>query len=379
MSGPKPKYPIELTKEEEQNLRQLIRSRTAPYIKVIRARIILAAYDHSEWSNQQIAEEANCTSRTVRKWRKRWVEQRNIDDLPRSGAPRRYSAEVRAQVTALACSPPREEGVPLARWSNSEIARRLIALGVVVQIAASTVGRWLAAEKIKPWRYHSWQHILDPQAFLERARPILLLYEQAKGLLKNGVWVVCLDEKTSIQARKRPQEPDPAVSGHPVHIPSRYKRKGALNLFGALSVADGKVYGQCRLRKRFVDFQAFLLAVVIPEALQRGGVHTLALILDNSTTHAPKQLERWLQEQVKKHGWALTVQVYWLPKNASWLNQIEIWFSILQRKVLQPNYFERLGGLAQTILGFIDYYDQTTKPIQWTYTVEKLEQKLGTN
>jgi transposase len=289
-----------------------------------------------------------------------------------------FPPEVRAQTTALACSRPREKGVPLARWSNAEIARRLIALGMVVSIAASTVGRWLQSEKIRPWRYHTWQHILDPQAFLERARPVLRLYEQAKELLRRGIWIVCVDEKTSIQARRRKQTPSPAAPGHPVHISHRYERKGSLNLFAALSVADGKVYGHCRLRKRFVDFQAFLLAVVIPEALRRG-VHTLALILDNGTTHAPKQLERWLKEQIESHGWELSIQVYWLPKNASWLDQIEIWFSILQRKLLQPNHFERLGALRQDILEFIAYHNETAKPIQWTYTVEKLEKKLGTS
>jgi hypothetical protein len=289
-----------------------------------------------------------------------------------------FPPEVRAQATALACSHPREKGVPLARWSNAEIVRRLIDLGMVVSIAASTVGRWLASEKLRPWRYHSWQHILDAHVFLERARPVLRLYERAKELLKSGVWIVCVDEKTSIQARKRCQEPDPTMSGEPVHVSHRYQRQGALHLFGALSVADGKVYGKCRLRKRFVDFQAFLLGTVIPEALERG-VHTLALILDNGSTHAPKQLEGWLQEQIECHGWALDIQVYWLPTNASWLDQIEIWFSILQRKLLQPNHFERLGSLKQDILAFIAYYNQTAKPIQWSYTVEKLEQKLGAN
>ena len=91
MRGPKPKYPIELTTEEEQTLRKLANSRTASYVKVIRARLLLAAYDHREWSNQQIAEEAGCTRRNVRKWRRRWAETRSIEDLPRSGAPRRFS------------------------------------------------------------------------------------------------------------------------------------------------------------------------------------------------------------------------------------------------------------------------------------------------
>lgn len=264
------------------------------------------------------------------------------------------------------------------RWSHTEIAQQLVALGMVRRISASTVGRWLAAEKIKPWRYHSWQHVLDPQAFLERARPVLWLYAHANTLLEQGTWVVCVDEKTSIQARRRPQAPDPAVPGHPVHVSHRYERQGALNLFAALSVADGKVYGMCRSRKRFVDFQAFLRETVIPAALARG-VHTVALILDNSTTHAPKQLEGWLKEQIEVHGWPLDMQVYWLPPNASWLDQIEIWFSILQRKLLQPNHFESLEALTAAIMAFITYYNQTAKPIQWSYTVEKLERKLGVN
>jgi transposase len=285
---------------------------------------------------------------------------------------------VRAQATALACSRPREEGVPLARWSNAEIAQRLVALGMVVQIAVSTVGRWLAAEKIKPWRYHNWQHILDPQAFLERARPVLELYNHVKEWWAQGVWVVCADEKTSIQARERPRSPEPTVPGHPVHVSHRYKRQGALHLFAALSVVDGWVGGLCRRRKCFVDFQAFLLEVVIPEALRRG-VHTVALILDNGSTHAPKQLQRWLEEQCEAQNWALSIQVFWLPTNASWLDQIEIWFSILQRKLLQPNHFESLGALEKAVLAFIARRNETAKPIQWTYTFEKLEKKLGVN
>lgn len=288
-----------------------------------------------------------------------------------------FPPEVRAQATALACSLPQEEGVPLARWSAAEIARRLIALGLVSSIAACTVYRWLVQDKIRPWRYHFWQRILNPQEFLERARPILHLYENAQNLLKEGVWVVCTDEKTSIQARER-ESTLPAEPGHPVQVSPRYRRHGALQLFAALSVADGRVYGQCRERKRFLDFQAFLQEVVFPEALQRG-VRTLALILDNGSTHAPKRLGEWLAEVTAKLGGQLTVQLYWLPKNASWLDQIEIWLSILQRKLLQPNDFASLEALTKAILAFIDYCNETAEPIHWTYTVEKLEQKLGRN
>jgi transposase/transposase-like protein len=367
MRGPKPKYRIELTPEEEQALRRLKRARNSPQGKVMRARILLYAFDHPEWSNQRIAQEAGCTDWTVRKWRKRWVERRSIEDLPRPGAPRRFSPEVRAQATALACSRPRQKGIPLVRWSAAEIAQCLITLGVVACISASTVGRWLAQEKIRPWCCHTWQHILDPQAFLQRARPILRLYERAQALLAEGVWVVCTDEKTSIQARKRERPAVPAGRGHPVHVTPRYERQGALQLFAGLSVADGRIYGMCRNRKRFVDYQAFLLTVIIPEALRRG-VHTLALILDNASTHAPKQLELWLAKEIQAKGWPLKIQVYWLPKNASWLDQIEIWFSILQRKLLKPNDFENLQALEKAIRSFIRYCNRTAKPIHWTYS-----------
>ena len=166
--------------------------------------------------------------------------------------------------------PQDEAGVPLARWSYAEIAARLVALGVVISIATSTVARWLSAEKLKPWRYRLWQQIVEPEAFLERARPVLWLYRHAKTLLQRGIWVVCVDEKTSIQARQREQEPrPPAQRGQSVLLSPRYKRQGALHLFAGLSVADGQVYGLCQTRKRFVDFQHFLLAVIIPEALRR--------------------------------------------------------------------------------------------------------------
>jgi len=163
-----------------------------------------------------------------------------------------------------------------------------------------------------------------------------------------------------------------------VHVSPRYKRQGALQLFAGLSVADGYKYGQTFARKRFVDFQAFLLQTIIPEALRRG-VHTVKLIMDCGTTHAPKRLETWLQEQVQANGWPLTIEVVWLPTNASWLNQIEIWFSVLQRKLLQPNHFNSPEELAQALLEFVRCANRSPKPIEWTYTVEKLEEKLGMN
>jgi transposase len=265
--------------------------------------------------------------------------------------------------------------VPLARWSYAEIAQRLVALGVVVSIATSTIGRWLQAERIKPWRYHAWQHVRDPR-FLELAKPVLRLYELAQVLYQRGVWVVCADEKTSIQARDGIDDPQPAAAEHGQHIAARYERRGAVQLFAGLSVPDGQACGCCRERRCFVDFQAFILDVLVPEAVRRG-VCRICLILDNGPTHAPKQLEAWLAEQQARHHWPFQIKLFWLPKYASWLDQVEIWFSILQRKVLSPNHFESVTHLKRILLEFIQHYNRTAKPIKWSYTIAKLEKKFA--
>lgn len=289
-----------------------------------------------------------------------------------------FPPEVRAQVTATACSLPRTHGVSLARWSRAELARLVAAACPLATLSASTLGRWLQAEKIRPWRFRSWQPIHDPAAFRERARPIVQLYASARTLLESAPWVVGVDEQTSIQARQAEQAPRPAMRGQCCRPSPRYKRRGARHLIAALSVADGPVVGQCTERTRFVDFQRFLTSVLVPEARRRG-VQTVALIVDNGTTHAPKQLERWLREQSAAHGWGVTFQLYWLPPNASWRDQIEIWFSLLQRKRLEPKHFSSTDALEQAIADFSTYYKQTAKPINWTYTVEQLERKLGSH
>ncbi len=289
-----------------------------------------------------------------------------------------FPPQVRAQVTAIACSLPKQCQVPLSRWSRAELARHVVQDPSLPPISASTVGRWLKAERLRPWRYHAWQHIHDPVAFLQRARPVLQAYAQALALLRAGTWLVSLDEKTSIQAREGEQPPRPACPGKPSLHEARYHRRGARHLFAGLSVADGQVYGICRQRKCFVDFQAFVQQQIIPEALRRQ-VHTVILILDNGTTHAPKQLESWLREQEAACEGQLHFQVLWLPPNASWLDQIEIWFSLLQRKCLQPHHFVTATALETALGDYMAYYNQTAQPIKWTYTVQKLEQKLGTH
>lgn len=186
----------------------------------------------------------------------------------------------------MACGLPRSHGIPLTHWSQAELARQVAVTSDAPSISPLTIGRWLIAEQIRPWRFHSWQHIQEPETFLQRALPVLRLYEHAQSLLQEGIWMVCVDEKTSIQAREADQAPRAAIRRHPVYQSPRYHRRGALHLMAALSVADGVVYGQCSKRKRFLDFATFLQAVLIAEARLRQ-VHTVALILDNGRPMLP--------------------------------------------------------------------------------------------
>jgi transposase len=368
---------LQLAPHELEQLQRLAQAHRTPQVVAQRAHLIEAWHTHPNWSTKQMARALHHHESWVRKWRRRWNETHSLKDLPRAGAPRRFSSEARAQVTALACSLPRSHGVPLSHWSRADLARHAVTVPTLPPISARTIGRWLTAEQIRPWRYHSWQHIQNPETFLQRARPVLRLYEQAPSLLKRGIWVVCTDEKTSIQAREAEQAPRPAGHSYPVSQSPRYHRRGALHLMAALSVADGLVYGQSYPRKRFLDFRSFLETVIIAEAHRRR-VQTIALILDNGPTHAPKQLPAFVQELKTTTDGKLTMQLYWLPTNASWLDQLEIWFSLLQRKLLQPNHFTSLDELQQAITDFIAHYNQTAKPLKWSYTVEQLEHKLAT-
>ena len=276
---------------------------------------------------------------------------------------------MRAQVTALACTLPRDSGKSLSRWSATELARAVVQRGIVRRISGATVQRWLKADRIKPWQYHSWQRPTDPR-FLERAIPILTLYERAGALARKGHILVCADEKTSIQARQACGRTTAARPGWPLHVPDRYQRQGAVQLFGSLLVHTGETLARCFERKRFVEFQSFLGLLFGSVWCRR--IRSLHLILDHGSTHAPKRLPAWIASL----GLPFPVHLHWLPVNASWLDQIKIVFSELQRKALTPNDFESTDHVRRRILGFLAERNRRAHPIQWTYTVQKLLVKV---
>ena len=273
-------------------------------------------------------------------------------------------------MTALACTLPRDSGKPLSRWSARELARAVIQRGLVSNISASTVKRWLQTEQIKPWQYRSWQQPTDPR-FLEKAIPILDLYERVHELRREGHIIICADEKTSIQARKATGGTRPAGPGHPLHVGDRYQRKGAVQLFAGLLVHRGETLARCFERKRFSEFQVFLRMLFASLWCKR--IRVVHLILDNGSTHAPKQLAAW----IRSLGLRFDVRLHWLPVHASWLDQIEIVFSVLQRKVLTPNDFASPDHVERRILTFFAERNRTARPIHWSYTSKQLMARMG--
>lgn len=370
MPGPRPKYPIELSEMQVTHLTQLSLSYTAPYAEVQRARMLLLAHHRPTWHNVQIAQAVGCSVAMVKEWRRRWTQQGTLKARPRSGGPRHIPALVRAQIVALACSKPSAHGKVWKRWSGEKLAQVAVEEGIVSTVSPSPIRRWLRQDKIKPWRYHSWQHSTDPQ-FVEKATPVLDLYEAAPRLTTQQEGVCCVDEKTSIQARQRIHETKAAVPGSPVHVADRYRRMGAIQLFCGLLVATGLTFTRCYARRCFADFKVFLSQLFASTLCH--GLKVLHLILDNGPTHAPKQLATWTASL----DLAFEVRLYWLPTYASWLDQVEIIFSKVQRDMLTPNDFASTGALERELEAYFAELNAHPKPIQWTYTKTKLLAKFG--
>lgn len=259
--------------------------------------------------------------------------------------------------------------VPVSRFSAATIATTLVRLGVVAAISARTVARWLRADKLKPWRFRSWITPKDLATFLERACPVLDLYERvATGAIRSGEVVLSVDEKTSIQARAHATY-KPAGRGDPAHLEHTYQRRGAVHLIAALSVVTGVVSGTVVADKCFVEFAAFLRTLLT--TVLRQGAYRVHLILDNGSTHRPKYLAQWLAENFP----GVPIELHWLPVRSSWLNQVEIFFGILQQQALTPNDFPSTPAVTHRILDFIAYRNENARPIEWTYTSRQLRAK----
>jgi len=277
---------------------------------------------------------------------------------------------VEVEVKALACELPRAIGVPLSRFSASEVAREAVSRGIVASISDATVWRWLSDDAIRPWQHRSWIFPRDPD-FQEKAERVLDLYQ--------GIWcgeelgpdeyVICADEKTSIQARSRKHALLPPRPGEPMRVEHEYERKGALAYLAAWDVRRAKVYGRLEAKSGIKPFERLVDQVMTQEPYL--SAKRVFWIVDNGTSHRGERCVRTLKE-----AWPAIVPVH-LPVHASWLNQIEIYFSIVQRKVLTPNDFACLQSVRDRILQFQARYEQIAKPFEWKFTREDLARVMS--
>ena len=278
-------------------------------------------------------------------------------------------------VKALACELPGRCGVPLAQWSRTELQRAVLAQGLVAEISGTTIWRWLAADAIQPWRVRSWLFPRDP-AFAAKAGRVLDLYERRwDGVpLSAAEYVVSADEKTSIQARRRCHPTLPPGPGAPMRVEHEYVRGGAWAYHAAWDVHRAKVFGRCEATTGMAPFDRLVAQVMTQEPYR--SAQRVFWVVDNGSSHRGQRAIVRLQA-----AWPTLVLVH-TPIHASWLNQIEIYFSIVQRKVLTPNDFRSLAAVEDRLLRFQVHYEAIAQPFEWRFTradlsalLERLEQR----
>jgi len=362
-------YLVVLSAAERRTLTARARSGRAAHRDVLRARIVLAAAAGT--ANAQIARWLGICEDTARKWRHRFVDQRlaGLTDRPRPGRRRVFSAVAEAEVKALACELPAEAGVPLARWSTTELAAEAVTRGVVDSISPSTVGRWLRADAIRPWQYRSWIFPRDPD-FAAKAGRVLDLYDRVwEGRpLGEDEYVLSADEKSQLQALHRRHPDLPPGPGRDRRQEFEYRRGGTLAYLAAYDVHAARVIGRTAPTTGIEPFGQLVEQVMTREPY--ASARRVFWVVDNGSSHnGARSTERM------DTAWP-TAELVHLPIHASWLNQVEIFFSIVQRKVIKPGDFADLDALAERLLAFQDRYNATAEPFDWHFGRKSLDRLL---
>jgi transposase len=357
--------PVTLTAAERTTLKKRACGAKTTHRDRLRAQIVLAAARGRD--NARVAADLRVTVDTVRKWRGRFAG-RGLDglaDLPRSGRPRRISELTRAAVVALACQLPAATGVPLSRWTGPELLAEVTRAAPDEKLSASSVLRILAEHPVKPWQYQSWISPRDPD-FAAKAAVILDLYQgYYQGTrLQPGDRILSVDAKPSIQARGRCRPTAPAARGRPVRVEHEYVRHGALALLAALDVHTGNVFAATPDTTGIAPFMDLIGQVMSrPEYKDAPRVF---VIVDNGSDHRGQPA---ITRLAAAHPNAIMIHT---PVHTSWLNQIEIVFSVIQKKVLTPSDFPGLGTLSYALLAFVHRYNRTARPFNWKFTADDL-------
>jgi transposase len=347
----RPKAVLELTAGEREQLERWARRPRSAQALAQRSRIVLACAEGV--SNQVVARRERVTPQTVGKWRQRFVERRvdGLVDEPRPGQPRKITDEHVEQVivTTLETAPP-DGGT---HWST----RQMAAATGLNQTAVSRIWR---AFGLQPHRVEHWKLSKDP-LFVEKVRDVVGLYLDPP----ERAVVLCVDEKSQIQALDRTAPTLPMLAGTPARATHDYKRAGTSTLFAALEVATGKVIGSLHARHRAVEFKKFLarLDAEVPADLH---VH---LILDNYATHKTPAIQRWLAAHPR-------FVLHFTPTGASWLNLVERWFAELTNRKLRRGTHRSVEALNRDIRDWIDTWNDEPRPFVWTKTADEILETL---
>ncbi|MFE7113068.1 IS630 family transposase [Streptomyces sp. NPDC057575] len=358
------------TAAEREHLKKMAHGHKTQHRLRVRAQIVLHAACGR--SNARIARETGLHVDTVRTWRGRFAEQGlpGLTDRSRSGRPPAFSPLQAAQVKALACQLPPETGVPLSRWSAQELSREAMARGIATFVSASTVRRWLADDALKPWQHRSWIFITDPD-FRPKAERVLDLYARTwQGVpLGEDEYVISADEKTSIQARCRCHSTLAPGQARAMRVNHTYGRGGALAYLAAYDVHRAKVFGRTEPTTGIDPFMNLVTQIMSQEPY--ASAKRVFWIVDNGSSHrgqtAIDRLTAAFPNAVMVHT----------PVHASWLNQVEVYFSVVQRKVVSPNDFTDLAQVGDRLRAFEDRYNATAQPFQWKFTTSDLDDLLA--
>jgi len=355
-----------LSYSERLYFEALARKATASQRDAFRARIVLLAA--RGFNNTQISQRLSCTRKTARKWRNRYAKsgRAGLADKPRPGRPRIYDEATRALVTAIACELPADRGLPLSRFSSADIhAEALQELDSCP--ARSTIAAWLKQAAIRPWTVTSWVTPRDPQ-FKQKAARVCDLYT---GMwedepLTEGDVIICADEKTGIQARSRRKTPP--GPGKSVRLEHHYDRNGTTIYQAAFIAGSGNVIGHCVKENTRANFETLVEKVMADPICQNAD--RVFWIMDNGSAHHPATFRWWLQE-----AYPTAIGLH-LPTGASWLNQIELYFSVLTRKALTGGNFHSVDAVKDRITEFEELWNSNPEPFEWNYTREDLTRLL---
>lgn len=337
--------PVVLDEAVRAALERIIRAGASQVRAVLRARIVLAAAQGAP--NARIAADLRINADTVRKWRGRFATLglAGLADTQRPGRPRRYRAQERVRVVAVATSAP---PYPEATWSHRRIAARLSDL----TISASQVGRILADCDLRPHRVRGWLTRRDDPLFWSRAADICDLYLNPPP----DAVVLSIDEKTAITARSRKHPGRPAAPGRAARQEFEYIRHGTVSIIAALNVLTGEVLTETITRNDATTFQHFL--TMLDQHIDP--TRQIHVVLDNGSSHVAKTTHAWLAAHPRWH-------VHWTPVHASWLNQVELYFSALTRRVVRHGDFNSRTDLIDKIETYVIEKNTTAKPYRWTY------------